>query len=329
MDPEVSPHSPDEETVLPDQIPKYQRSMRSLNLLATRFVKLLQEAEDGVLDLKEAVRVLAVGQKRRIYDITNVLEGVGLLVTISKSVVKWTGTALGENAHELTKRLKDLKSELEHLEQMEFMLDQQKLWVEQSIRNINEDCSNLTYVNHEDICSCFSGQTLLAVRAPSGTQLDVPIPKAVQDSPVKYQVHLKSISGPIDVVLLSKRSVSSDPVVLPVPPPDEMLQNAKLAMSASDETENGSAQCPASADATNNAKSRQTSTEGMQPIHPMPCLKMEPYRAGASKFPDLSKELKTLLDSPKEIMNANLITKMMASNVFFSTSPSVTTFVET
>uniref|UniRef100_A0A3Q1H2Q0 E2F transcription factor CC-MB domain-containing protein n=1 Tax=Anabas testudineus TaxID=64144 RepID=A0A3Q1H2Q0_ANATE len=104
-----------------------------------------------------------------------------------------------------------------------------------------------------NVCDFFfghvsSGQTLLAVRAPSGTQLDVPIPKAVQDSPVKYQVHLKSISGPIDVVLLSKRSVSSDPVVLPVPPPDEMLQNAKLAMSASDETENGSAQCPASAD---------------------------------------------------------------------------------
>lgn len=125
------------------------------------------------------------------------------------------------------------------------------------------------------LCCCLLFRLVYLVRAYISFQ--------VQDSPVKYQVHLKSISGPIDVVLLSKRSVSSDPVVLPVPPPDEMLQNAKLAMSASDETENGSAQCPASADATNNAKSRQTSTEGMQPIHPMPCLKMEPYRAGASK----------------------------------------------
>lgn len=53
MDPEEIPHSPDEETVLPDQHPKYQRSLRSLNVLATRFVKLLQEAEGGVLDLKD------------------------------------------------------------------------------------------------------------------------------------------------------------------------------------------------------------------------------------------------------------------------------------
>uniref|UniRef100_A0A8C3B1W5 E2F/DP family winged-helix DNA-binding domain-containing protein n=1 Tax=Cyclopterus lumpus TaxID=8103 RepID=A0A8C3B1W5_CYCLU len=74
MDPEGSPHSPDA-----DQIPKYQRSLRSLHMLATRFVRLLQEAEGGLLDLKDAVRVLAVRQKRRIYDITNVLEGVGLI----------------------------------------------------------------------------------------------------------------------------------------------------------------------------------------------------------------------------------------------------------
>uniref|UniRef100_A0A3B4ZUC1 E2F transcription factor CC-MB domain-containing protein n=1 Tax=Stegastes partitus TaxID=144197 RepID=A0A3B4ZUC1_9TELE len=51
--------------------------------------------------------------------------------------------------------------------------------------------------------------------------LDVPIPKAVQDSPAKYQIHLKSVKGPIDVVLLNKHSVSSVPVVLPVPPADE------------------------------------------------------------------------------------------------------------
>lgn len=37
----------------------------------------------------QAVRILAVSQKRRIYDITNVLEGVGLIVKISKSVIQW------------------------------------------------------------------------------------------------------------------------------------------------------------------------------------------------------------------------------------------------
>ncbi|XP_045888097.1 transcription factor E2F4-like isoform X1 [Micropterus dolomieu] len=316
MEPEDSPHSPDGEAVMPDQNPKYQRSLRSLNVLATRFVRLLQETEGGVLDLKEAVRVLAVGQKRRIYDITNVLEGVGLIVKMSKSIVKWKGTMPGKNAHELNKRMVELKSELEDLEQKEYMLDQQKFWVEQSIRNTTEDCSNLTYVNHEDICSCFSGHTLLAVRAPSGTQLDVPIPKAVQNSPAKYQIHLKSINGPIDVVLLNKHSVGSDPVVLPVPPSEEILRNAKSAMSTSDETESSNAHCQASANTKQSTRSRQTAMEDMQHLQSSSFRKAVPNRTDASGLRDLSKELADLLHPTKEIMNADLITELMASEVF-------------
>ena len=52
---------------------------KSLGLLTIRFVGLLQEAPDGVLDLKAAADILNVRQKRRIYDITNVLEGIGLI----------------------------------------------------------------------------------------------------------------------------------------------------------------------------------------------------------------------------------------------------------
>uniref|UniRef100_A0A8C3AKW9 E2F/DP family winged-helix DNA-binding domain-containing protein n=1 Tax=Cyclopterus lumpus TaxID=8103 RepID=A0A8C3AKW9_CYCLU len=51
------------------------RHEKSLGLLTMKFVSLLQEAKDGVLDLKVAADSLAVKQKRRIYDITNVLEG--------------------------------------------------------------------------------------------------------------------------------------------------------------------------------------------------------------------------------------------------------------
>uniref|UniRef100_A0A665TR33 E2F/DP family winged-helix DNA-binding domain-containing protein n=1 Tax=Echeneis naucrates TaxID=173247 RepID=A0A665TR33_ECHNA len=123
----------------------YFQSLRSLNMLTLKFVNLLQEAEGGILDLKDAVRILAVGQKRRIYDITNVLEGIGLIMKISKRRVKWMGTMPGENTHELTTRLKELAAELDDLEQKELMLDQQRLWVEQSIRNTIEDCSKYLF----------------------------------------------------------------------------------------------------------------------------------------------------------------------------------------
>ncbi|XP_053174510.1 transcription factor E2F4-like [Scomber japonicus] len=316
MDPEGNPNGLDGEIAMPDPNPKYQRCLRSLNVLTTRFVRLLQEAEGGVLDLKDAVKLLAVGQKRRIYDITNVLEGIGLITKISKSIVKWTGTLPGENILELSNRLIHLKSELEDLEQKECMLDQQKFWVEQSIRNTTEDCSTLTYVNHEDICNCFSGHTLLVVRAPSGTQLDVPIPKAVQNSPAKYQIHLKSINGPIDVILLNKHSISSSPVVLPVPPPEEILRNAKLAMFTRDETERNTAPCQAAAYAKHNIKSRQTALEDAQALQSSSLINAAPNKTDPSALQGLSKEMEDLLDPNKELMDADLITELIASQVF-------------
>uniref|UniRef100_A0A8C6UIR2 E2F transcription factor CC-MB domain-containing protein n=1 Tax=Neogobius melanostomus TaxID=47308 RepID=A0A8C6UIR2_9GOBI len=103
-------------------------------------------------------------------------------------------------------------------------------WVRQSIKNIYEDCSALSYVNQEDICNSFSGHTLLAVQAPSGTQLDVPIPKAIRDGPTTFQVHLKSSNGPINVMLLNKRSASAEAVALPVPPSKDVLHRAQLAL---------------------------------------------------------------------------------------------------
>lgn len=53
MEPEVGPHSPDEDSAVPDQALRYQRSLKSLHMLATRFLEFLQEAEGGVVDLRE------------------------------------------------------------------------------------------------------------------------------------------------------------------------------------------------------------------------------------------------------------------------------------
>ncbi|ELT98243.1 hypothetical protein CAPTEDRAFT_109284, partial [Capitella teleta] len=65
------------------------RQEKSLGLLTAKFVSLLQEAPDGVLDLKSAAEQLNVRQKRRIYDITNVLDGIGLIEKRSKNSIQW------------------------------------------------------------------------------------------------------------------------------------------------------------------------------------------------------------------------------------------------
>nr|QOY46818.1 E2F transcription factor 5 [Ambystoma mexicanum]QOY46819.1 E2F transcription factor 5 [Ambystoma velasci]QOY46820.1 E2F transcription factor 5 [Ambystoma andersoni] len=204
------------------------RHEKSLGLLTTKFVTLLQEAKDGVLDLKVAADTLAVRQKRRIYDITNVLEGIGLIEKKSKNSIQWKGVGAGCNTKEVIDRLRYLKAEIEDLELKEKELDQQKVWLQQSIKNVTEDSNNklCSYVTHEDICNCFDGDTLLAIQAPSGTQLEVPIPEMGQNGQKKYQINLKSRSGPINVLLINKECSSSKPVVFPVPPPDDLTQPA-------------------------------------------------------------------------------------------------------
>ncbi|XP_021572396.1 transcription factor E2F4 [Carlito syrichta] len=201
------------------------RHEKSLGLLTTKFVSLLQEAKDGVLDLKLAADTLAVRQKRRIYDITNVLEGIGLIEKKSKNSIQWKGVGPGCNTREIADKLIELKAEIEELQQREQELDQHKVWVQQSIRNVTEDVQNscLAYVTHEDICRCFAGDTLLAIRAPSGTSLEVPIPEGLNGQK-KYQIHLKSVSGPIEVLLVNKEAWSA-PVAVPVPPPEDLLQS--------------------------------------------------------------------------------------------------------
>ncbi|KFP70032.1 hypothetical protein N310_03886, partial [Acanthisitta chloris] len=175
-----------------------------------------------------AADTLAVRQKRRIYDITNVLEGIDLIEKKSKNSIQWKGVGAGCNTKEVIDRLRYLEAEIEDLELKEKELDQQKLWLQQSIKNVMDDSTNhqypFSYVTHEDICNCFNGDTLLAIQAPCGTQLQVPKPEMGQNGQKKYQINLKSSSGPIHVLLINKESSSSKPMVFPVPPPDEIAQ---------------------------------------------------------------------------------------------------------
>jgi hypothetical protein len=68
----------------------------SLGLLTRKFVELLKGASDGNLDLNDAAAQLGVA-KRRIYDITNVLEGIGLIEKKSKNQIHWRCVARGRD----------------------------------------------------------------------------------------------------------------------------------------------------------------------------------------------------------------------------------------
>jgi hypothetical protein len=63
----------------------------SLGILTRKFVNLAKKSAGQIVDLKDAANQLQVA-KRRIYDITNVLEGINMIEKSHKNKVKWKGS---------------------------------------------------------------------------------------------------------------------------------------------------------------------------------------------------------------------------------------------
>ena len=59
-------------------------------MLTKKFIDLIKSSDNSTIDLNVAVEQLKV-QKRRIYDITNVLEGINYVEKIQKNTIRWIG----------------------------------------------------------------------------------------------------------------------------------------------------------------------------------------------------------------------------------------------
>jgi hypothetical protein len=79
---------------------RISRAEKSLTSLTAKFMTLLQESNNGVLDLRSLVDSIPTRQKRRVYDITNVLEGIGLIEKYSKNSIRWKGGGPNTNSEE-------------------------------------------------------------------------------------------------------------------------------------------------------------------------------------------------------------------------------------
>ena len=88
-------NTPAADLTLPFFLPPRYPAFSSLSLLTKKFVTLIEQADEGTIDLNRAAESLQV-QKRRIYDITNVLEGIGLIEKKSKNNIQWK--ALGSSS---------------------------------------------------------------------------------------------------------------------------------------------------------------------------------------------------------------------------------------
>ncbi|XP_040122257.1 transcription factor E2F6-like [Oryx dammah] len=174
---------------------KIPRCYSSLSLLTRRFMALLRSSPKGVLDLNKAAETLGV-RKRRLYDVTSVLSGIKLVEKMSRNRIQWIGPDLNEL--EIRPEQRQLEKEIFDLTAKEAAMDELIKDCFQQLVDLLEDreTRSLAYVSYQDIHSLetFREQTILAVKAPAETSLDVLLP--LEDS---IRVHMKSTAGPIDV----------------------------------------------------------------------------------------------------------------------------------
>ncbi|XP_061597940.1 transcription factor E2F3 [Cololabis saira] len=166
----------------------------SLGLLTQKFANLLHRSADGVLDLNSVCRELNT-QKRRIYDITNVLEGVKLIKK-TKNQVQWLGEHVGEQKNG------ELKALIEEEEKLDELI--QRCTLQMNLLCEDRHCQRYAYLTYKDVSQIpwLKEQTVIVIKAPAGTKLQVPHPEE------SFQVHLSSVHGPIEVFLCTDKPLS-------------------------------------------------------------------------------------------------------------------------
>nr|GME00136.1 transcription factor E2FC-like [Ipomoea batatas] len=205
----------------------------SLGLLTKKFIQLIQEAEDGTLDLNRSADILEIDLHR------------GFETTESR---------------ELQDQVYRLKAEVQHLYTEDQQLDyciRKKL---EQLRALESDlnCQKNLFLTEDDIMSlplfrvgnfCANvpiymysiwflvlkahtvpqDQTIIAVKAPYASSVKVPDPSEDGVFPEKhYRLIVRSTTGPIDLYLLSKKDGQHEDVTV------------KHAMSSDSLTGNGS-----------------------------------------------------------------------------------------
>ena len=178
-----------------EQIISSKRDENSLYILTKRFVKLLWESPDHSVNISNAANMLGV-VKRRVYDITNVLESINLITKWNVNSVKWIGgnaeCIFDEKKHEETLSIfkknkydetsifkennfsKKGSLDISPIEQLEKDIDE--LNIELQTKSCDKTNLENAYVSFSDIKSIKSleGKLLFAIKAPDETSIEYP-----------------------------------------------------------------------------------------------------------------------------------------------------------
>jgi len=202
---------------------KASRSAASLVVLTKKFIQLIKTTKDGELDLNSAAASLNV-QKRRVYDIVNVLEGINIVSKTSKNRIRWTQWSGDANNATSAMRLQ-LEQELLFIEENIDKVSHDVEAAEESIVGMTappvgyaksrlpmpgqQSCpSDYSFVSYDDMVALHTEEdTVMAIRAPTTTVCQFTDAEKAEGRPnMQHQIFLRSPADPIQVILVQPES---------------------------------------------------------------------------------------------------------------------------
>ena len=203
---------------------KRSRSAASLVVLTKKFIQLIKSTKDGELDLNGAATSLNV-QKRRVYDIVNVLEGINIVTKTSKNRIRWTQwagdgekSASSDMRLQLEREIIGFETEIEKLDaELDTVEDAVSQLIAASAGNSKAkqrfeagQALNKAYLSYEDIHGLHTeADAVMAIRAPSSTVCQyTDAEKAAGKTNIQHQIYLRSPGDPIEVMLIQPDSCS-------------------------------------------------------------------------------------------------------------------------
>lgn len=186
-----------------------QRQENSLGELTKSFINYVRDSGTNTININDLVKKLKV-KKRRIYDITNVLEGIGYIKKHAKNEISWLRTEMlceesnsrlnhSQTVHNQSLQNKSGKNQLmliKELEAQNKQLDASITKLKSKFVDIssNEEFSQYGYVTFDDLKLLTASEkiNLLAIKAPKGTSLEIINPEETKNAYLKTQSDMEN-----------------------------------------------------------------------------------------------------------------------------------------
>lgn len=174
---------------------KEEKGKKTLVNLTQDFLEYAMRSGGEDIDLGQAGEDLGAS-KRRLYDVTNVLAGIGVIERCGKSKVRW----IGENTKmESGTQIADLMAQ-------ETEIDRMTTFVDNTLKELSnsEDFRSFGWVTSDDVGRIVNGEdiSLFALRGPN--DLSIELPDDDDPNRSRHRLICTSQTGFVDLIQISQ-----------------------------------------------------------------------------------------------------------------------------